>query len=175
MRTARLAAVAALSALGIVLSLYPGSIPVGPTKVFFFQSMINAIAGVLLGPWYAALVALLVGIGRMSLGTGTIYSIPGGIPGALLVGYCYRLTKRDEAAFAEIPGTGLIGALLSAYLVAPNLSLIAPYLGIRAGSSVPTATFFVTAFTTAAVLGSILGYLILTALRRRGVLARLPL
>ncbi len=162
-KTTKLSLTAILIAQGVGLSFYPGPIPLGPTLVFPFQSMINTIAGILLGPLYAALVALLVGVTRMSLHTGTVYSLPGGIPGALLVGYAYRLTKSYFSAFAEIPGTALVGALLSAFLVAP-------VTGSKA-----TALFFIVAFTPPAVIGSVIGYAIMLALRRRGVVAKLPL
>lgn len=151
-----------LIALGVVLSFFPGPIPVGPTLVFPFQSMINVIAGILLGPLYATGVALVVGMIRMSIHTGTVFSLPGGIPGAMFVGLTYRLSKRYFAAFAEIPGTALVGAILSAFLVAPMLG------------SHATLLFFILAFTPPAVLGSVLGYVVMIALRKRGIDARIP-
>ncbi len=163
MKTSKLAVLSILTALGALLSFYPGSIPVGPTLVFPFQSMINVIAGILLGPWYAATVALAVGVIRMSIHTGTVFSLPGGIPGAMLVGLTYKATKSHLSAFAEIPGTALVGAILSAFLVAP----------IMGGSA--TLGFFILAFTPPAVLGSVIGYVIMTALRKRGIIARVPL
>jgi|GEM_PF-5345547 len=109
-----------LVALCVALSgLY---FPVGPTKVYPFQHMVNAIAGVLLGPWWAALIATLAAVIRNLLGVGTIFAFPGGIPGALVVGLLYRWIKRDWVAFLEPLGTGLIGATLSAWLVVPYVS-----------------------------------------------------
>ncbi len=163
MKATKLAAVSILTALGVGFSFFPGPIPVGPTLVFPFQSMINVIAGILLGPWYAAVVAFAVGVIRISLHTGTIFSLPGGIPGAIFVGLTYRLTKRYLSAFAEIPGTALLGAFLSAFLVAPIIGRSA------------TLLFFVVAFTPPAVLGSVIGYLVMMALKKRGILARVPL
>lgn len=163
MKAAKIAVVGILTALGVEFSFFPGPIPVGPTLVFPFQSMINVIAGILVGPWYAAFVALAVGVIRMSLHTGTVFSLPGGIPGALLVGLTYRRTKSYLSAFAEIPGTALIGAFLSAVLVAP-------VMGIGG-----TLSLFVAAFTPPAVLGSAIGYVIMVALKKRGVLARVSL
>jgi energy coupling factor transporter S component ThiW len=162
-KTAKLSLSSILIGLGVALSFYPGPIPLGPALVFPFQSMINVLAGILLGPFYAALVAFLVGAIRITVHTGTIYSLPGGIPGALFVGYSYKLSKSYLSAFAEIPGTALVGALLSATLVAP------------ATGSKATALFFVVAFTPPALIGSALGFAIMLALRRRGVVERLPL
>ncbi len=163
MSSSRLAVVSMLTALGVVFSFYPGPVPVGPTLVFPFQSMINVIAGILLGPWYAAVVALAVGLIRISLHTGTVFSLPGGIPGAILVGLTYRLTKSYLSAFVEIPGTALIGALLSAFFVAPAIGKNA------------TFGFFVLAFLPPALLGSAIGYLIMMALKKRRIIERIPL
>jgi energy coupling factor transporter S component ThiW len=162
LKATKLATVSILTALGVGLSFFPGPIPVGPTLVFPFQSMINVIAGILVGPWYAAAVALTVGVIRISIHTGTIFSLPGGIPGAILVGLTYRLTKSYLSAFAEIPGTALVGAFLGAFLIAPII-----------GSNA-TLLFFVAAFTPPAVLGSLIGYLVMIALRKRGIISRIP-
>jgi len=157
----KLAEVSILIALGVILSFFPGPIPVGPTYVFPFQSMINVIAGILLGPWYAAGAALGIGVIRIFFHTGTFFSLPGGIPGAIFVGLTYRYTKSYLSAFAEIPGTALLGAFLSAYLVAP-------VFGVSA-----TLWFFILAFIPPAVLGSSIGYIVMIALRRRGVVRRI--
>ncbi len=152
-----------LIALGVALSYFPGPIPVGPAYLFPYQSMINVLAGVLLGPYYAAFVAFSVGAIRIGMGTGTFFSLPGGIPGALFVGFSYRLTHRYLSAFAEIPGTALVGSFLSAYVVTP--------LQGHGGSW----STFIYLFTPAAVAGSVIGYLIVVALDRRHVLERIGL
>ncbi len=163
MKSTRLALASILTALGVVFSFYPGPVPVGPTLVFPFQSLINVIAGILLGPFYAPAVALAVGLIRMTLHTGTVFSLPGGIPGALLVALTYKLTKNYLSAFAEIPGTAIIGAFLSAFLVAPLIGRDA------------TLSFFVVAFIPPAVLGSVIGYIIMIALKKRGIIERIPI
>jgi len=158
----RLAASAVLTALGVALS--PLFIPVGPTKVYPWQHMINGVAGVMLGPWYAALIATLIGLIRNGLGTGTIFAFPGGIPGALVVGFIYRyLLRRDYAALTEPIGTGL-GGVLSALVVAP--------MAFQAGiiKAVMPLQVFVAAFLASSIPGSIIGYLALIALRRTKIL-----
>ena len=52
MHLRRLVQAAMFAAIATALSYL--SVPVGPTRVFPFQATVNAIAGVLLGPWYAA-------------------------------------------------------------------------------------------------------------------------
>lgn len=140
-------------ALGVVASGI--HIPVGPTKVFPFQHTLNVLAGVILGPWYGALAALLTGLLRIVLGTGTIFAIPGGIPGVVVVGMFYHyIRKRDWVGLLEPVGTGPIGATLSTYFVAPLVG--------RSG----TLLFFQSAFLMSSIPGSIIGFLLLKVLRR---------
>jgi len=73
---------------------------VGPTKCFPFQHAVNAVAGVLLGPWWAAAAAFVASVIRNMLGTGTLFAFPGSIPGALAVGLAWKLVGKDLA----IPG-----------------------------------------------------------------------
>ena len=153
--TKRLALVAVLVAVTVVLS--PLNFPVGSSKCYPAQHMINAIAGVLVGPWYAALMALFTGIIRNMLSMGTLHAFPGGIPGALVVGLVYRYVKRtDLAALTEPLGTVVIGATISALVVAPYL-----------GKSF-TVAFWWVAFGASSIPGSIIGFLVLTAIRRMG-------
>lgn len=152
-----------LIALGFLLSFFPGSIPIGPTRVFPFQHMINAVAGVILGPGYAAFIALSVGILRISAGTGTVFALTGGIPGAIVVGLvCRYLYRRDGAALTEPLGTAL-GALLSALIVSPLLAnpSLPPFLGIDA-----QWLLFMIFFWMSSIPGAILGYALLKMLRR---------
>lgn len=154
--TKRIALAAALVAVTVVLS--PIHFPVGTTKCYPAQHMINGIAGVMLGPWYASLMALATGIIRNMLNMGTLYAFPGGIPGALVVGLIYKYVKQtDYAALSEPLGTVVIGATLSALV-------LAPWQGHPL-----TMSFFWIAFAASSIPGSILGYVILKSLRGIGV------
>ncbi|MGQ9543173.1 MAG: energy coupling factor transporter S component ThiW [Candidatus Bathyarchaeia archaeon] len=158
----RVASTAVLAATAIILS--PISFPIGPTKVYPAQHMINGVGGVLLGPWYAALIALIAAIVRNALGTGTIFAFPGGIPGALIVGFVHRyIWRRDCAALTEPLGTGL-GAVISALLVGP--------LAIQSGwiKSMLTLEAFLIAFLISSIPGSIIGLIILIMLRKSRIL-----
>ena len=152
----RIALSAVLTAIAVILS--PLYIPVGTTKCFPAQHMINAVAGILLGPWYGAMVALATGIIRNSLGLGTIYAFPGGIPGALVVGFFRNYLKNDYAALTEPLGTVVVGATVSALLFAPWLGH--PF----------SLFFFWAAFAASSIPGSVLGFAVLKALRRTGVI-----
>lgn len=175
-RAQRLALAAVLVALGVVLSTL--SIPVGPARVSPTQHLINVVAGVLLGPWYAVLTAFGISVLRNGLGTGTFLAFPGSIFGALLVGLVYhRVRRTDLAAFAEPVGTALIGGLVGYLLILP---VTAPtrLLGFIPVNPAPTQAyldlftgplFLVVAFAVSSIPGSVLGFVVLKALRAAGV------
>ena len=150
-----------LIALGVAVSPFLW-FPILASKAFPGQHIVNAVAGVLLGPFWAAFIALCIGLIRMSLGIGTIFSMPGGIPGALVVGLFHLLLRRsgvrrlELAALTEPLGTVLVGGTLAVYLVAPlvgrDMLLIPVWIGWSL-SSVP---------------GAVLGFIILEALRAAG-------
>jgi len=137
--------------------------PVGPIKAFPFQHMVNIIAGVMIGPWYAAISALIAGIIRNAIGTGTIFAFPGGIPGAIVVGLIFRWVRRDWAAMMEPVGTGFIGVPLTVFLLGPIM-----------GKQFAFALLF-PAFMLSSIPGSIIGYVLLKALRRTNVLKLRPM
>lgn len=157
------AEVAVLAATAIVLS--PLSFPIGPTKVYPAQHMINGVGGVLLGPWYSMIVAVIAAIVRIALGTGTIFAFPGGISGALVVGIVYRyLWRKDYAALTEPIGTAL-GAVISGLLVAP----VAFQSGLIK-SMLPLEVFLI-AFLASSIPGCILGLIVLLVMRKsRGLI-----
>jgi energy coupling factor transporter S component ThiW len=151
--TKKMALASILVALTVALSGF--YVPIGTTKVFPAQHMVNGIAGVLLGPWWGSVMAFGTGTIRNILGLGTLYAYPGGIPGALVVGLIHRYFKKtDLAALSEPLGTVVIGATLSALI-------LAPFQGHNL-----TAWFFWTAFAASSIPGAILGYIVLKALRR---------
>ena len=158
--TRKVALTAILAAVAIALSPLV-TIPLPLASPFPIQHMVNAIAGVLLGPWYGVLIAVIAGTVRYMLGTGTIHAFPGGIFGALVVGLVHRYVwKRDYAALLEPIGTVLIGALASAYIFGPY----AAQAGLRGRAG--TFEAFAILFAPSSIPGSILGFAILKVLRR---------
>ena len=71
----KLAIAGVLIALSVVLSGF--SIPIGASKCFPIQHMVNVIAGTLLGPWYAVGMAFITSLIRLIMGTGTLLAFPG--------------------------------------------------------------------------------------------------
>lgn len=129
-----------LVAIGVALAPF-ASFPVGIALVNPTQHFVNVVAAVLLGPWWAVVLAAIIGVIRNAMGVGTLLAFPGGMIGALLAGLLYRRLKRLwAAATGEIVGTGILGALVSGWLVAPFLMgrqmsmwvLLASFLGSTA-------------------------------------------
>jgi energy coupling factor transporter S component ThiW len=154
---------AILASIAAVLSSVV-SFPLGFATPAPIQHMVNAMAGVMLGPWYAVLVAILAGTVRNILRTGTIFAYPGGIFGGLVVGLMYRyLIKNDYAALTEPIGTVLIGATVSAYLVGPWA------LGAGLIGTLGTLQAYLISFAASSIPGSILGFAVLKVVRRIGI------
>lgn len=163
MKTYRLTFSAMLIAIGTVTSqlIY---IPVGVAKCYPMQHLINVLAAVLLGPWYAVLNAFTISLLRNMLGTGSLLAFPGSMIGALLAGVVYKKTgKKLYAVLGEIFGTGILGGLV-AYPVAKFVI----------GKDV-AALFFVVPFLVSTIGGSILAYIILKQLEAQDAFKNLKL
>ena len=157
MRTKQVALSVILVAVAVALS--PIFIPVGFAKCFPAQHMVNVIAGVVLGPVYAVIIATVAGMIRNMLGLGTLLAFPGGMIGAFLAGVAYRTFKKVYAAgLGEVVGTGLLGSVTSAWIVAPVLM----------GKSMALATLII-AFSISTIGGSIFGVIALHLLRKAGI------
>lgn len=78
------------------------------------SSVMNVIAGVLLGPVYGLVMAFLCACIRITMLGIPPLALTGAVFGAFLAGVGYRFTKHYfGAAIGEILGTGVIGSLLS--------------------------------------------------------------
>lgn len=147
----RLVLAAMFAALATVLGTF--SVPVGPTKVAPLQHTVNAIAGIFVGPWYAAAAALVTATLRYNLHTGSIFAFPGSPFGALVVGYAYRLLRNDSAALFEPLGTGIVGATVAWWIFQPP-------------ASHHTLWWFMVAFLASSIPGAVIGYIVVRVLRR---------
>ena len=144
-----------LAAMFAALATLLGSIsfPVGPARVAPFQHTINAIAGILIGPWYAAGAALVAAFLRHTMGWGSLFAFPGSPFGALAVGYAYRLLRSDAASLCEPIGTGPVGATIAAWFFQP---LVGSHL---------TLWWFQAAFLASSIPGAIIGFVVIRTLR----------
>ncbi|MBQ8604933.1 MAG: energy coupling factor transporter S component ThiW [Oscillospiraceae bacterium] len=151
----KMALASLLAAVAVVLS--PLSIPVGASKCFPIQHLVNVIAGVFLGPWYAMGSAFITSLIRNIMGTGSLLAFPGSMCGAFLCGLLFSKTKNLIAGcLGEVIGTGIIGGLL-AYPVATMI------MGKEA------ALFaYVMPFLTATMVGSFMALLLIGILDKSG-------
>ena len=169
--TVKIAYTSVFTALGIILA-HTFFFRIFGTLAFPGQHLVNAVAGVILGPWWASLVAILVGTYRNAVGIGTLFAYPGGIPGAVVVGVAYRLLRRRygvraslAAALLEPVGTVLIGATISLLAIAPVVSPETAELITRLGIAGALAQFY-TGWALSSVPGAVIGYLLLIALHK---------
>jgi energy coupling factor transporter S component ThiW len=145
--------VAVAVALGFV------SIPVGISRIAPGQHLVNVLAAVMLGPAYAVGVATATAIIRNILGVGTLLAFPGGIFGAFLAGIAYRGFKNVYmAGLGEVVGTGLVGSLISVWIVAP----------VFMGKSMAFGTLML-AFSLSTFAGTVIGIIALRGLREAGI------
>ena len=157
MKTKRVALAVILAAVAVAFS--PIFIPVGISKCFPAQAMVNVLAGVMLGPLYAVCIAAVAGIIRNILGLGTLLAFPGGMIGAFLAGLAYKVSKNMYLAGAgEVIGTGFLGALASAAIVAP----------VFMGKTMALATLII-AFSVSSLGGTIIALIALHLLRKAGI------
>ena len=99
--------------VGVAVALSGFSIPIGASRCFPAQHLINVIAGIFLGPAYGVGMAFCTSVIRNLLGTGSLLAFPGSMVGAFLCGYLYKKIGKLPAAYAgEVFGTGILGGIL---------------------------------------------------------------
>lgn len=110
MNIKKLTLASSMIAIGVALSPY--TVPVGITKCYPWQHLINVISAILLGPVYTVMAAFCISVIRNLLGLGTLLAFPGSLFGAFLASILYQKYAHTYLAFlGEVIGTGLIGAL----------------------------------------------------------------
>lgn len=149
-----------LTALAVALSTL--SIPIGASKCFPVQHLVNVLAGVFLGPVYGVAMAFCTSLIRNLMGTGSLLAFPGSMVGALLCGLAYRRTGSLKAAYlAEIVGTGILGG-----------TLCYPVAAFLMGKEV-AVFFYVVPFLMSTVCGTAIAALLIAVLNRSGALGYL--
>ena len=136
-----------LVALGVVCS--PFSFPIGASRCFPVQHMVNVLAAVLLGPYYGVGMAFVTSFIRVLLGTGSLLAFPGSMCGALLCGMVYHFTRKYFLTYlAEVFGTSILGGLLAypiATLILMNeaalFGYVLPFFVSTLGGTVIAAVF----------------------------------
>ena len=147
--TRKLAIAGVLIAVGVVCS--PLNFPVGASKCFPVQHLINIIASVFLGPFYGVIMAFITSLLRLATGMGTLLAFPGSMCGALLGGLLYKYGKGIIGALAAYP--------IAVYIMGKEAALFAyvlPFIISSAGGTV-IAIFLVTALKQTHALDKFFG------------------
>ena len=126
--------------------------------------LINITCAVFMGPGYALLCALLIGIIRMMIMGIPPLALTGAIFGATLSGVCYKLSKGKiiAAVLGEIFGTGVIGAIVSY-----------PVMTYLWGKEGLTWFFYVPSFIMGTLIGGSIAFLLLKRLEVTGALVKM--
>lgn len=149
-------------AVAVVCS--PFSIPVGASKCFPVQHLVNVLAAVFLGPFYGVAMAFATSVIRVAMGTGSLLAFPGSMCGALLCGLVYRWTKNLPLTYlGEVFGTGIVGGLVAypvaAFVMGKEAALFA----------------YVFPFGISSLGGTILAVFLVAALKKTKALERIGL
>ena len=126
--------------------------------------LINITCAVLMGPGYALLCALLIGIIRMMIMGIPPLALTGAIFGATLSGVFYKLSRGKiiAAVLGEIFGTGVIGAIVSY-----------PVMTYLWGKEGLTWFFYIPSFIMGTLIGGSIAFLLLKRLEVTGALVKM--
>lgn len=133
--------------VALIIALSGFYIPVGASKCFPIQHMVNVLSAVLLGPWWGVGIAFVASLIRNLMGTGTLLAFPGSMVGALCCGLVYHATKKYLPTYiAEVFGTGVLGGMLAFPLAtmvmgrdAALFTYVLPFLVSTAGGTIIAA------------------------------------
>lgn len=130
------------------------------------QHFINITCAVFMGPVYAFICAVAIGILRMVFMGIPPLALTGAVFGALLAGILYQLSNQKIifAVIGEIIGTGIIGSIVSY-----------PVMAYLMGRSGLTWFFYTPLFLLATVIGGSIAFLFLTALERVHLIKKLQM
>ena len=126
--------------------------------------LINITCAVFMGPWYALLCALLIGVIRMAFMGIPPLALTGAIFGATLSGVFYKLSKGKiiAAVIGEVFGTGIIGAIVSY-----------PVMTYLWGREELTLFFYVPSFICGTLIGGSIAFVLLLRLKATGALTKI--
>ncbi len=126
--------------------------------------LINITCAVFMGPGYALLCAVLIGVIRMMIMGIPPLALTGAVFGATLSGVFYKLSKGKliAAVLGEVFGTGIIGAIVSY-----------PVMTYLWGKEGLTWFFYVPSFICGTLIGGSIAYLLLRTLKAAGALSRI--
>ena len=146
---------AVLAAIAVACS--PLSVPVGASKCFPVQHLVNIIGGVFLGPLYAAAAAFVTSLCRVLMGTGTLLAFPGSMIGAFLSGLLFQKLKKLPFAYVgELFGTAVLGGITAYFIASFVMGKEAAFLT------------YVPAFFISSLGGTLIAAAVVPALKKAG-------
>lgn len=105
------ATAAMLTALTVAMSGF--AIPIGASRCYPIQHLVNVVCAVFLGPAYGVMAAFCTSLIRNIVGTGSLLAFPGSMVGAFLCAVLYKKTGSLWLTYlGEIAGTGVLGGML---------------------------------------------------------------
>lgn len=129
---------------------------------------INITCAVFLGPYYALLCAILIGVLRMCFMGIPPLALTGAVFGAFLSGVFYRISKGRIifAVIGEVIGTGIIGAVVSY----PIMTLL---WNSNGAYSHLTWLFYVPSFIMGTLIGGSIAFLFLKKIVKNGLMQKI--
>lgn len=105
--------VTAAMLVALTVSMSSFAIPIGASKCYPIQHLVNVVCAVFLGPAYGVMAAFCTSLIRNLMGTGSLLAFPGSMVGAFLCGMIYKKTQNLPLIYmGEVVGTGLLGGML---------------------------------------------------------------
>lgn len=99
--------------VALTVSMSSFAIPIGASKCYPIQHLVNVVCAVFLGPAYGVMAAFCTSLIRNLMGTGSLLAFPGSMVGAFLCGMIYKKTQNLPLTYmGEVVGTGLLGGML---------------------------------------------------------------
>ena len=130
---------ALLVAAGVLLSpLF--SFPLGVTRAFPLQHMINIFLAVLCGTRFSTSAAFGTALIRNILGTGSLLAFPGSMIGAFLSGYLYSKTQKLSYPIAALLMGSSKGALfyVSLFSISCGAGCVIAFCVLKSASLIQT-------------------------------------
>lgn len=151
--------VTAAMLVALTVSLSSFAIPIGASKCYPIQHLVNVVCAVFLGPAYGVMAAFCTSLIRNLLGTGSLLAFPGSMAGAFLCGMIYKKTRKLIPTYlGEVAGTGLIGGMLCF-----------PVATLLMGKEAAVFTYVIPFFMSTAC-GTVMAAILVAALQKAHVL-----
>ncbi|WP_010651891.1 energy coupling factor transporter S component ThiW [Oceanobacillus massiliensis] len=157
MRTRTLTTMAVFIAIGTIGAQLLW-FPTGIARAYPVQHAVNVMAGIMLGPGPAVVIAFMIGLLRNLFGPGTLLAFPGGMIGAFFAGYLYKKVGRKSwAIVGEAFGSGILGSLFAV-----------PFAYIFMGTTVGVFAFL-PGFIISSISGACIGWFVVSKVKTNSI------